>query len=44
VETMRQNLAACTATNEDGSVSLNVKLPSADALTEMATALARLLA
>ncbi len=42
VETMRQGLAACTVTNPDGSVSLNLKLPNAEALTTMAAALARL--
>lgn len=44
VEAMRAGLAECTEANADGSVSLNLKLPNAGALTSMAEALARLLA
>jgi len=44
VEALRSGLAECTETNADGSVSLSLKLPNAEALTAMATALAKLLA
>lgn len=44
VASMQAGLAACTETNADGTVSLNLKLPNVDALNSMATALARLLA
>jgi superfamily II DNA or RNA helicase len=44
VEAMRSGLAQCTETNADGTLNLNLKLPNAEALTAMATALAALLA
>ncbi|MFN0128085.1 MAG: DEAD/DEAH box helicase [Verrucomicrobiales bacterium] len=44
VEAFRQGLAACTETQPDGSVTLNLKLPNTEALSTMAAALARLLA
>jgi superfamily II DNA or RNA helicase len=44
VEKMRAGMAECAETNEDGTVSLNLKLPNSEALTAMAGALARLLA
>ena len=43
IEAMRHGLTQCTETNPDGSVSLNLKLPNAEALTTVATALAKLL-
>lgn len=44
VERMRAGLAECAETQADGSVNLSLKLKDSDALTAMATALARLLA
>jgi superfamily II DNA or RNA helicase len=44
ITAMQNSLAACTETNADGTVSMNLKLPNAEALTAMATALAKLLA
>lgn len=44
IEAMRSGLSQCAENNADGSVNLNLKLPNAEALTAMASALAALLA
>ena len=44
VESVRAALAECADTHADGTVSLNLKLANSEALSQMASALARLLA
>ena len=44
IESVRAALAECAETHPDGTLSLNLKLPNSEALSQMADALARLLA